>query len=112
MKYDIDGLLLNEVNTKWNAVNISRMERIIKRIDKSAILIENDSGQYHVANRDYLPGGVTNTLFQKCVSVHQRKKIVKGRLGNWSAIALEHNSKRLEIINLCRIPSSSTNGES
>jgi len=29
-QYDIDVLLLNEVNTKWNTVNISRMERIIK----------------------------------------------------------------------------------
>ena len=110
-KYDIDVLLLNEVNTKWNTVNISRMERIIKQINRSSILIENDSGQHHVTNKDYLPGGVTSILFQKCVSMYQKKKVVKGRLGNWSAIALEHNGKRLEIINLYRIPSSSPNGE-
>ena len=37
---------------------------------------------------------------------------MKGRLGNWSAIVLEYNGKRLEVINLYRIPSSSLNRES
>ena len=46
------------------------------------------------------------------MSIYQKKKIVKERLGNWSAIALEYNGKRLEIINLYRIPSSSSYGES
>ena len=111
-QYDIDVLLLNEVNTKWNTVNISRMERIIKQINRAAVLIENDSGQHHVTNNDYLPGGIMNIIFQKCAPIYQKKKTVKGRLGNWSAIALEYNRKQLEVINLYRIPSSSSNGES
>ena len=52
-----------------------------------------------------------NILFQKCTAMHQKKKIVKGRLGNWCATLLEYNGKQLEIINLHRIPSSSSNGE-
>ena len=52
-----------------------------------------------------------NILFQKFAATHQKKKIVKGHLGNWCAMPLEHNEKRLEIINLCWIPSSSSTGE-
>ena len=62
-KFDIDILLLNEVNTKWNTINISRIERIIKQINRVAVVIENDSGQHHITNGDYLPGGIMNIIF-------------------------------------------------
>ena len=54
-----------------------------------------------MTNEDYLSGGIMNILFQKFAATHQKKKIVKGHLGNWCAMPLEHNEKRLEIINLC-----------
>ena len=100
-KHDVDVLLLNEVNAKWNTVNISRMERLIKKMNRAVTLIENNSKQHHVTNKDYLPGGIMNILFQKCAAMSQKKKIVKGRLGNWCAMPLEYDRKRLEIINLC-----------
>ena len=36
--------------------------------------------------------------------------MVKGRLGNWIAIKLQYKGKRLEIINLYRIPRISSHG--
>ena len=81
-------------------------------MNQATKLIANDSGQHHVTNRNYLPGGIMNAMFQKCAPMVQMKKTTKGRLGDWSAMAFEHNEKRLEVINLCRIPSSSSNGES
>ena len=110
--YDVDILMLNEVNTKQNTMNISRIERKMKQIHRTVKIVENDSGQYHVTNNNYLPGGLLNIIFNKCAPIIQHKKITKERLGNWSAIALEYNGKCLELINLYQIPSSSSKGES
>ena len=33
-KYNIDAVVLQETNTKWNIVSISRMRRHMKRIDR------------------------------------------------------------------------------
>jgi len=42
--YDVDILMLNEVNTKWNTINISQMERKMKQIHRTVKIVENDSG--------------------------------------------------------------------
>ena len=42
--YGIDMLLLNEVNAKWNTVNISRMERILKNINQATKLLQMIQG--------------------------------------------------------------------
>ena len=77
--YDIDILMLNEVNTKWNTVNISRMERKMKWVYRTVKIVENDSGQYHMINNNYLLEELVNAIFNKCVPIIQKDKITKGR---------------------------------
>ena len=46
-----------------------------------------------MANNNYLLGGLVNVIFNKCAPIIQKNKIRKGRLGNWSTIALKNNEK-------------------
>ena len=91
---------------------MSRIERIMKQIHQIVKIVINDSKQYYVTRNNYLLGGLLNIIFNKCSPIIQQQKITKGRLGNWSAIALEYNGKRVELINLYRILLSSSNGVS
>lgn len=87
------------------------MERQVKRISKGAQIIPVDSRQWNLKNKkSYLPGGLLTIMFEKCKPYVERKNIKIGRLGNWSAISLQHKSKRLELINLYRIPATSSHG--
>ena len=44
-RLQIDILLMNEVNTKWNTLNISRMERQMKEVDREHNIVVADSGE-------------------------------------------------------------------
>ena len=41
--YEIDVVMMNETNTKWDTVNISKMERRMKRVSRGAQIITADS---------------------------------------------------------------------
>ena len=84
----------------------------MKKMDRGVQLLTADSKQWEVTKNNYLPGGLLNVIGSKCASVINAKKITIGRMGNWIAFSMEHVGKRLEIINLCRMPvsSSSSNG--
>ena len=45
------------------------MGRKIKQISRLVKVIENDSGQHHVTNNNYLREGLTNVVFQKCAPI-------------------------------------------
>ena len=77
--YEIDIVMLCEVNTKQNTVNISRIERKMKQIHRAAQVIEADTGEHTVTNNDYLPGGLLNVIFNKCGPLVQKNKIRKGK---------------------------------
>ena len=109
-KYQIDILMMNETNTKWNTINESRLERQMKSIDRENSIFVADSKEWTTTDRDYLPGGIMSIFFSKCSSLINRKKVVKGRLGNWMAVPLEYKEKRIEVINMYRIPSTSSYG--
>ena len=106
----IDIVLLQESNTKWTSKNISQVERNMKAIDRESVVLTSDSKEWDVTPSDYLPGGLCSIFFSKTSPLVDAKKVVKGRLGNWMAVRLEGKGKRLEIINLYRIPSTSNYG--
>ena len=80
------------------------MEREMRKIDHEFKIIMSDSKEWNTTPSDYLPGGLMSVFFSKCSSLIQQKNAKIGRLGNWIAIRLEHKGKRLEIINIYRIP--------
>jgi len=91
-------------------MNISKIEKRMKKIQRGAQIIAVDSKEWVVTDKDYLPGGLLNVIFNRSGPLLQKKMVKKGKLGNWSAILLEYKGKRLEIINLYRLPISSSNG--
>ena len=101
---------MNEVNTKQNTCNLGRIERQIKEVDWENKIVVADSGEWETTLGDYLPGGVMGIILSKCCPLINNEKITKGRLGNWIAIPLQHKGKRVELISIYRIPSSSSNG--
>jgi len=106
----IDIVLLQETNTKWTSRNISKLESNVREIDRESVILTADSNEWEVSPSDYLPGGICNIFLSKVSLLVDPKRVVKGRLGNWMAVSLVNNEKRLEIINIYRIPSTSSNG--
>ena len=106
----IDVVLLQETNTKWTLSNISKFERNMRAIDRESVIFTADSKEWDVTPTDYLPGGICSVFLSKCSPLIDSKRVVKGRLGNWMAISLVNKGKRLEIINIYRLPSSSSYG--
>ena len=50
-----------------------------------------------------------NIVLSRCYPILNGKKITKGRLGNWIAFPLQNEKKRVEVITIYRIPSTSSN---
>ena len=76
----------------------------MKRLGKRTMCIATDSKEWNLTSKEYLPGGLINIIQQRYGSIIDEKKVEKGRLGNWIAIPIMCNGKRLELINLYRIP--------
>ena len=51
-----------------------------------------------------MPGGLLNIIRNKHTAIIDFNKITTRRLGNWIAVPVKCNDKRLEIISLCRTP--------
>ena len=85
-------------------MNISRIERVMRSNDKGAQILTADSKQWKTTNSSYLPGGLLNIIGSKYSPIINEKKVTVGRLGNWMAFEMSHNSKWIEVINLYRIP--------
>ena len=45
VKYQIDIVMLNETNTKWDTRNISKIEQQIREIDREALIIIAESNE-------------------------------------------------------------------
>ena len=82
----------------------------MKKIYRGTQIIVADSKEWAVTSSNYLPGRVITVIYNKCGLILKQKKVKKSWLGNWSAIALEHKGKHLELINMYRLPRSSSNG--
>ena len=106
-KYQIDMMLLNEVNVKWTPVNIDRMEHRLKVLGRETKMITADSTVWLVTKDSYLPGGLLTILRGKFRSLIDEESIKKGKLGNWIGVTIRHNGKAVLIINIYQIPNTS-----
>ena len=68
-RLQLDVVLLNEVNTKWNSVNKDKMEQKMKQIDRGILVKTADSKQWNTTPTSYLPRGLVSIFFSKCLSV-------------------------------------------
>ena len=78
-------------------------------MDKGVQIIMANSKEQAITPKDYLPGRLMSVFFSKCSPLIQQKNIKIGRLGNWMGIRLEFKEKRLDNINIYRIPRTSSN---
>jgi len=109
-KYQIDIALFNETNLKWTPINLDKIENNLKRKYRELKVIGADSKQWNITSNNYLPGGLLTIVKGKCRATLQEDKTFINELGNWMATMFTHNGKTLAIINLYRIPSTSSNG--
>ena len=82
----------------------------MKKIDREVKIIMSDSKEQNTTLLDYLLSRLMSVFFSKCSPLIQQKNVKIGRLGNWMAIRLEYKEKRLDNINIYRIPRTSSNG--
>ena len=64
-KHQIDVMLLNEVNVKWNPANLDKMEQQIKRLGRESMTCAADSARWLNAPNNCLPGGVLSAFTGK-----------------------------------------------
>ena len=86
------------------------MERMLKKIGREVKMITADSKEWNMTPKDHLPGGLMSAFYGKYRSLMQEDKTKIGKLGNWMAIMLEHNDKKLLIVKMCRMPGTASNG--
>ena len=67
-KYNIDIIMMGKTKKKQNMVNVSKMERQMKKISREAQIIIANSKEQSVKNTDYLPGGIM-MVFQRDVNL-------------------------------------------
>ena len=81
-KYQIDAMLLNEVNAKWTPTNLDKIEQQIKRLGRESMICAADSTRWTNAPNNYLPGGVLSAFKGKIRSLVNENEVVKSKLGN------------------------------
>ena len=86
------------------------MQQRIHSISRNAIVCGADSKQWDVTPRMFLPGGILSIFTGKGRSLIDENEIYKNELGNWMAVKMKHNGKTIALINLYRIPATSSNG--
>ena len=72
-KHQIDMSLFNEANAKQNATNVERVEREMKKIRRGTKILALDSKKQNVTKRNYLLGGLLNTMQNKHTAIIDQK---------------------------------------
>ena len=99
-QYQIDLMLVNEVNVKWIPANVDKMENRMKRLGRETAMHVADSKSWQTSKKNHLPGGVLNIVRRKFKSMTQEESIAKGKCGNWIAATLQHNGKTIIVMNI------------
>ena len=85
-KYNIDIMLLNKMNIKWNVLNQDRMERKLKVLGCEVFIVIADSTLWNIMNYDWLPGGLITAVRGKAKSLTKENQVEKGCLRNWIVV--------------------------
>ena len=99
---------MNEINTKWTHRNYEKLRRKLRKKGREMSTVTNDRGDWNLAKNYHLPGGVVSIVRGKASSLIEIEDTIKGKCSNWIAIKLKNNYKTLMIINVYRIPATSS----
>ena len=109
-KNDVDVVILNETQLKGTPANEDKFNREMKTLGREMHVIGADTMRWEVTPNQRLPGGVMIALRGRAKSVMEDESVHKGKLGNWIAIKLSDQKKKISILNIYRIPVSTSNG--
>lgn len=82
----------------------------MKRLGRETSVYAADSKSWKLTNNNYLPGGVLSVFQGKIRSLINEEEVEQSKVGNWIAIPIQHNGKKVLFINIYRIPVKSTQG--
>ena len=74
-KNDIDIMLLNEVNIKWNPLNVDKIEKNLRSLGQETAVYAADSTAWISSKNNYLSGGVLSIFCRKMRSLILEEKI-------------------------------------
>ena len=60
--------------TKWNTINVSRVEKVIRIIEKGIQLYTSDSKQQKAIKNSYLPGRLLNIIKSRYTSITNERR--------------------------------------
>jgi len=109
-RYQIDIAMLNETNIKWTPRNMDKIENILKQKNREVKVIGSDSTMWSLTDNNYLPGGLLTIIQGKCRSILKDDQTNINKLGNWMATTFQHNNKTIAMINIYRLPTTSSQG--
>ena len=107
-KHKIDIILLNETQLKWTPANHDKFNREMKELGRETIVMGADTQRWEVTPNQYLPGGIVTAIRGREKSIMIEESVYRGAVGNWIAVKFTFKTKTIAIINIYRIPSSSS----
>ena len=108
--YKIDIVLMSSTDRKWNELREETIKRKIKPINKNVEVVVSDSGEQTKTDNRYLPGGTLGIFTGRIVGMIVNEKTTVDRLGRWTSTRIEKGTKKMQIINVYRIPESTKSG--
>jgi len=106
-RLNIDIILLNKINLKYNTINRNKMTQRMKKLGRETKLFMSDSKEWNTIKYSYLPGGILTVMKGKVAPLIQEDEIHYGKLGNFIVVKVKQADKMIAIINLYRVPSTS-----
>ena len=79
-RFQINTMLLNETNAKWDATNTSEIEQHAQELDRELSLFSAYSNEWEIVLFNYLPSRVLIPFFSKHSHLENQKKVIKGML--------------------------------
>ena len=103
-RYQIDIVMLNETNIKWNPRNLDKIEQILRQKNREVKVIGSNSSMWSLIANNYLLGGLLTIIQGKCRALLQEEETFINKLSNWMITTFSNNNKIVAIINIYRLP--------
>ena len=108
--YEIDVILMSSPDRRWTSSRIERLRYALASTSKHVEIIATDSGEKVSSTNGYLPGGTIAIILGRFVGMLQKEDIRTDKKGRWSSFTIKGKAGQIRIINLYRIPDSTSSG--
>lgn len=105
---EVDAVLHNEKNVKWGTKAIETYKSKMRSITGETLFFPAHSNDNINIGNIYLPGGILTMMWGNMMHLHEEGSCIMHRKGRHSSVILNAKRMRVLIINMHRLPDSSS----